>query len=41
VAGQVTNDQMQTALAGTTYNTIKGRSGSKRYIDIKADPLSL
>lgn len=36
-----TYTQMATALANTTYTTIAARSGSKRYIDIKANPLGL
>lgn len=41
VAGVVTNDQVQTALAGTTYNTILARSGSKKNVEVKANPLGL
>ena len=36
-----TYNQMATALNGTTYDTIQARSGSKKYIEIKANPLAL
>jgi hypothetical protein len=41
VTGQITNDQVQTNLAGVTNTTIAARSGTKRNIDVKANPLSL
>lgn len=41
LTGSVTNDQVQTNLAGTTYNTILARSGSKKNVDVKANPLGL
>lgn len=41
LTGTVTNDQVQTNLTGVTYNTILARSGSKKNVDIKANPLGL
>jgi hypothetical protein len=41
ITGAVTNDQVQTNLTGVTYNTILARSGSKKNVDIKANPLGL
>lgn len=41
LTGAVTNDQVQANLTGVTYNTILARSGSKKNVDIKANPLGL
>jgi hypothetical protein len=41
ITGSITNDMVQTNCAGVTNNTILARSGAKKNIEIKANPLGL
>jgi hypothetical protein len=40
-AGRVTNAEVQAALTGRTHDSIQAASGTKRHVEIKANPLSL
>lgn len=39
--GKVTNDAVKANLAGRTHDSIKAASGTKRHVEIKANPLGL
>ncbi|WIC89090.1 minor tail protein [Arthrobacter phage Ottawa] len=40
-AGRITNQEVKDNLAGRTHDSIKAASGTKRHVEIKANPLSL
>jgi hypothetical protein len=41
ITGKATYDQVAAEVAGATYATVQGRSGSRHYLDIQANPLTL